>query len=246
MDVRKKAVNTFAMFGMASLLLLPQLAISDGGKTYRVTISNLTSGQPFTPPVLLTHTGDTGIFSLGEEASTEIQAIAENGNNVPLVTVFSGDVDVREIVVGTAPIVPAHNPGGTPFESSASFMISTSGKAKFLSIASMLICTNDGFTGIDSVRLPSKTKTVYAVAYDARTEQNTEDFADIVPPCQGLIGVSSTDMGTGMTDALLFQEGVVIPHAGINGGDDLQPQVHGWGDPVAKIVIERMRNDDDD
>ena len=29
-------------------------------------------------------------------------------------------------------------------------------------------------------------------AYDAGTEMNTEDFADMVPPCQGLIGVSLT------------------------------------------------------
>ena len=246
MDSRQKTINTFAMLGMASLLLLPQLASSDGGSTYRVTISNLTSGQPFTPPVLLTHSGKTGIFSLGEEASTGIQAIAENGNNVPLVAMLSVDVNVHEVVEGTAPIVPAHNPGGTMFESTAIFMISASGKAKFLSIASMLICTNDGFTGIDSVRLPSKKKTVFAVAYEARTERNTEDFKDIVPPCQGLIGVSSMDTGTGMTDPMLSEEGVVIPHAGVNGGDDLIPQVHGWGDPVAKIVIERARDDDDD
>ena len=110
----------------------------------------------------------------------------------------------------------------------------------------MLICTNDGFTGIDTVKLPSKKRTVYSVAYDARTEQNTEDFADMVPPCQGLIGVSSDDMGTGMTNPLLAEDGIVIPHAGINGGADLQPVVHGWGDPVAKIVIERMKHDDDD
>jgi len=67
----------------------------------------------------------------------------------------------------------------------------------------------------------------------------------MVPPCQGLIGVSSDDMGTGMTNPLLSEDGVVIPHAGINGGADLQPAVHGWGDPVAKIVIERMRHDYD-
>jgi len=48
-----------------------------------------------------------------------------------------------------------------------------------------------------------------------------------------------------MTNPLLGQDGIVIPHAGINGGADLQPVVHGWGDPVAKIVIERMQHDDD-
>jgi hypothetical protein len=39
--------------------------------------------------------------------------------------------------------------------------------------------------------------TVETAGYDAGTELNTEDFADIVPPCQGWIRVSSSDPGTG-------------------------------------------------
>ena len=234
--------------GLASILLVPGLAKSDEGSTYKVTIINLTPGQPFTPPVLLTHTKATGIFALGEAASFEIQEIAENGNSMPLQIALAGDVDVHDLVAGMAPIVPANNPGGTMFESSATFMITTRGKAKFLSFASMLICTNDGFTGLDAVRLSKKKMTVYSVAYDARTETNTEDFIDMVPPCQPLIGVLSPDMdpGTGTTDPALAEGGIIIPHVGILGGDDLLPDVHGWSDPVAKIVIERMSDDDDD
>ena len=83
-------------------------------------------------------------------------------------------------------------------------------------------------------------------SYDAGTELNTEDFADIVPPCQGLIGVTSDDAGTGMSNPLLAEDGIVIPHAGIIGGSDLLPQAHGWSDPVTKIEIERIRHYDDD
>jgi len=230
----------------AILLAVPGLAMSEAGKTYRVTISNLTAGQAFTPPVLLTHSKRTGIFSVGDPASVGIREIAENGNSAPLQESLSSDVHVHQVVAGSAPLVPANNPGGTGFGSSATFEITTHGSAKFLSFASMLICTNDGFTGLDTVRLPRHSKTVYSVAYDARTEANTEDFADIVPPCQGLIGVSSDDAGTGMSNPLLAEDGIIIPHAGINGGTDLLPEVHGWGDPVAKIEIERVRISDDD
>ena len=38
--------------------------------------------------------------------------------------------------------------------------------------------------------------------------------------------------------------GIIIPHAGINGGIDLSPGVHGWSDPVTKIEIERVRHKD--
>ena len=230
----------------AIVLAVPGLAMSEGGKTYKVTITNLTAGQAFTPPVLLTHSKRTGIFTVGDPASEEIQEIAENGNSAPLQMALGEDVHVHEVVAGTVPLVPANNPGGTGFANTATFEITTHGSARYLSFASMLICTNDGFTGLDTVKLPKRSKTVYAVAYEARTEANTEDFADIVPPCQGLIGVSSDDAGTVMSNPLLAEDGIIIPHAGINGGADLSPVAHGWGDPVAKIEIERVRDSDDD
>ena len=235
-----------AALGLALTLLVPAEARSEGGKTYKITITNLTAGQPLTPPILATHTSRTGIFTVGEAASEGIQQIAENGNGAPLLQALGEDTQVHDVVAGTAPLVPANNPGGTGFGSSETYTITTHGRARFLSYASMLICTNDGFTGLDSVRLPNHKKTVYTAAYDARTEANTEDFADIVPPCQGLIGVSSDDMGSGMSNPLLAEDGIVIPHVGINGGVDLFPEVHGWSDPVTKIEIERVRNHDDD
>lgn len=242
MQNKKRSTCLMATLGFVALTLIPQIALSnDKSRQYKVTITNLTSGQPFTPPVLATHTRDVRIFRLATDSSAEIQAIAENGNNAPLVAALSSNEYVYDIVVGTAPLIPSGNPGAAPFESSASFHISSRGRARFLSIASMLICTNDGFTGVNSVRLPSKKRVVYAVAYDARSEQNTEDFADMVPPCQGLIGVSSDDQGVGASNPLLAESGFVIPHPGISGGADLQPGVHNWADPVARIVIERVR-----
>jgi len=236
-----------AAIGLALTLLVPSEAQSKGskgGKTYKVTITNLTAGQPITPPILVTHSSKTGIFEVGEAASEGIQQIAENGNGAPLLMALGEDTMVHEIVTGGAPLVPANNPGGTGFGSSETFWITSQGSAKHLSFVSMLICSNDGFTGLDGIKLPKDKVTVYTAAFDARSEVNTEDFADIVPPCQGLIGVSSDDMGTGMSDPMLAEDGIIIPHAGINGGIDLSPGVHGWSDPVTKIEIERVRHKD--
>lgn len=216
-------------------------ATEDRQVTYKITIENLTAGQPFTPPVLAVHNRRANLFRLGRHASEGVRMIAENGNNVPLVTALSGNTNVDQVVEGTAPIVPAGNPGDTPFESTASYTITTDGRATHLSWVSMLICTNDGFTGVNTVSLPRYRKTILARGYDARTEYNTEDFADIVPPCQGLIGVSSDDAGTGESNPLLSERGVIIPHAGVVGDDDLDARVHDWADPVARIRIERVR-----
>ena len=229
---------TIAIVGIALNLLISETASSS--QTYQVTITNLTAGQPLTPPVLLTHTKRISIFGVGEPASEEIQAIAENGDPAPLLAALGSNAQVHEVVAGMAPIVPANDPGGTGFESSLSFMITAQGSAKFLSFVSMLICTNDGFTGLSGVQLPKRKLTLFSAGYDARTETNTEDFANMVPPCQDLIGVMSDDEGTGMTDPTLAEDGVVIPHVGILGGADLLPAVHGWTDPVVKIEIERV------
>ena len=240
---RLTSISKFSSFlGAVTIALTTLPALADNnGQEYRITITNLTSGQPITPPVIATHNRMASLFATGTDASEGIQAIAENGNNAPLVAALSSNVNVAAVVEGTAPLVPGGNPGATPFASSATYTITTSGKARYVSIAAMLICTNDGFTGINSARLPSRKVTLYAVAYDARTEQNTEDFADIVPPCQGLIGVSSDDEGTGASNPMLAEDGFVIPHAGVHGGYDLDPSIHDWADPVAKIVIERVR-----
>jgi len=242
----KSKLIAIAALGLTLTLLLPEAARSDGGRIYKVTITNLTAGQPLTPPILATHTNRTGFFTVGEPASEGIRQIAENGNGAVLLQALGEDTQVHEVVTGAAPLVPANNPGDTGFESSATFTITAQGRARYLSYASMLICTNDGFTGLDSVPLPRHKITVYTAGYDARTESNTEDFADIVPPCQGLIGVASDDEGNGMSDPLLAEGGIVIPHPGINGGVDLLPQVHDWSDPVTKIEIERIRPHYDD
>ena len=106
----------------------------------------------------------------------------------------------------------------------------------------MLVCTNDGFAKINSVKLPFyKQKTVYAMAYDARTEMNTEDFADIVPPCQGATGISSDNERTGVSNNAISENGIVISHPGIIGGNNLLESIHAWGNPVVKIDIVQIK-----
>ena len=233
---------TVAMLAVVSIAAGIPESNATKSQMYEVTITNLTPGQPLTPPLLVTHAGNAGFFTPGEMASDELQQLAENGNAEPLVEMLQGKTGVLDIVQGTAPIVPANDPGKTELNYSETFTVSAEGNMRYLSFASMLVCTNDGFAGIDSVKLPFyKQKTVYAMAYDARTEMNTEDFADIVPPCQGAIGISSDDEGTGASNDAISEDGVVIPHTGIMGGDDLLESVHTWGNPVVKIDIVRMK-----
>lgn len=222
----------------------PQLARSAtatgqaGAAVYRVSIANLTSSQPLTPPLAVTHRRSISVFQLGEPASFGVQQIAENGNLDPLVDALQSEKHAQDWKVTMGPTLPPVLPGEM-----VEFEIGTEEGAKYLSFLSMLICTNDGFTGIDSARLPrdvGSSISLSAMSYDAGTETNTEDFADLVPPCPALTGVASTEPGTGTTDPALAENGVIHAHPGIQGDADLDPAVHGWSDPVAQITIERI------
>jgi len=244
--MKSKKTSVLAMTAIVTMLAIVSVAgipesSAAKSKMYEVTITNLTPGQPITPPLLVTHSVNAGFFTVGEMASDGIQQLAENGNPEPLVNMLQGKSGILSIVQGETPLVPANDPGNTGLSYSETFVVSSEGKMKYLSFASMLVCTNDGFAGINSVKLPTKQKTIYAEAYDARTEINTEDFADIVPPCQGAIGISSDDEGIDVSNPAIAEDGIIIPHPGIMGGEDLLESVHAWGNPVVKIDIVRMK-----
>jgi hypothetical protein len=205
---------------------------------YEIVVENLTSGQPFTPPAVAIHRPAITLYEVGDPASEAIKEIAENGNLDPAVALLSGSNQVSDFGAAFGPTIPPLLPG-----EATSITLRSERGAKLVSFAAMLICTNDGFTGIDDVRLPDdlgESITVYANAYDAGTELNTEDFADIVPPCQGLVGVGSDDAGTGMSNPALAENGVITHHPGVLGGDDLVPGIHGWTDPVAMVTVTRV------
>lgn len=206
---------------------------------YEVAVRNISSGQPFTPPLTVTHNAYADLYTVGSTASFGIKEIAENGNLDPLVNALSNNPNIGDLVVAVAGNPPPVMPGQT-----VKFRITAPEGNDYLSFASMLICTNDGFTGLDAVKLPKYVgqEAGYGLrGYDAGTEINTEDFADIVPPCQGLVGISSDDAGTGASNPALAENGVITVHSNVQGGDDLVPGVHGWNDPVGKVRIRRIR-----
>ena len=193
---------------------------------FKVTITNLTGGQQFTPLLLVSHRSPVHLFVLGAAASPQLRTLAEEGNTGPLATVLRANPGVREVVTGT----DLTNPGAAK-----SFTIAA-GEHERLSIAAMLIPTNDAFVAVDALNLSveSQDVTVFAPAYDAGTERNDELCSSIPGPffleCGGPGGGAKVGGG----------EGFVHIHAGIHGVGDLKPAVRDWRNPVAKIVIQRV------
>ncbi len=246
MRPKTRRLGTLFAIAVVALALVPASAASaSDGARYRVTIRVLAGGQPLTPPVVVTHRGAFDLFKVGQVASVGIKEVAENGNVPALVSAVEQSDGVGQVKAFAEPIVPEGLPGSAMFDDVETLMIGAGARVQYISFASMLICTNDGFTGINHVRLPSdvgERVRIGAAGYDAGTEMNTEDFADIVPPCQGLVGVSSGEAGSVVSDPALFENSVIHHHPGIQGGADLKTDVHGWDvdRPVVRITITRV------
>jgi len=215
----------------------------EGEASYRVTIANLASGQPLTPPLVVLHGAEASLVEAGAPASEALQQLAENGNAQVFVETLDGAEGVVAVTVGEHPIVAGGIPGAAEVPSVATLEVSGPATGGLISVASMLICTNDGFSIVHDAPLPAQVgeiATFYSDAYDAGTEINTESFADLVPPCQGLVGVSGEAEGTGASDPELAEGGVVAPHAGIAGEADLDPMTHAVAANPALVVVERL------
>lgn len=227
------------------LLVTTASAGSSGNNiaTYEVTITNLAATQPISPPVAVTHRRAVKLFKPGTPASAAIEALAEDGNQGVAVAALTGADKVTEVVDLGAPLTPAGVSVGD-FSDSITFQIDAHRRDR-LSIAGMLICTNDGFIGLNSIKLPKAgagTATHYLKAYDAGTEANTELSEDIVDPCSGLGPVVLDGDPDGNNNDGIETDGVVRKHPGVSGSvGDLLP-AHNWDMPVAMVEIHLVDN----
>lgn len=107
-----------------------------------------------------------------------------------------------------------------------------------LSVVVIIICTNDGFTGLSSVKLPGgfKPAVFETTAYDAGSEPNTEA---VFRHRRSLPGNRP-----GYRTCCSTQWGTIQPHGGIQGiatEEGLDPALHNRDDPVARITVRRIK-----
>lgn len=217
------AAMVVAIIGFAT----PASAVSDDLDTFRVTVENLTENQTITPAVVASHEPTFSIFERHQPASDGLRQLAENGGVPALAAELAAATEVGDVAVaGAAPIAP----GG-----SASTLVTIDASTSRISVAAMLICTNDGFAGVSGVHTDNGITVAYGRSYDAGTEINTQDFDDLVPPCSGIPGV-----GTGVSNPALAESGRVHFHDGITSRGDLTPEANGWEDPTIRVTIERV------
>ena len=196
---------------------------------FRVTVTNLTRGQQFTPILVASHSAGVKLFDLGSPASMELEILAEGGDTGPLESLLLGmSRKVLDTDVGGGLLDPGE---------SKTVTVDTTARFNRVSVASMLIPTNDAFFALNGVKGPNGHQEIvlYSPAYDAGSEVNDESCTAIPGPVCGGVGY---DPAGG--------EGPVFIHAGIHGIGDLDASDRDWRNPVARISIVRVNDDDED
>jgi len=197
---------------------------AENQQMYEVTVTNLTRGVSFTPILVATHQPDAHLFALGQPASAALAAMAEGGDT----SLLAADIEAMQ-KSATASGTDLLGPG-----QSVTITVSAHSRASHLSLAAMMLPTNDGFIALDDVPLPRGRQAASYISngYDAGSEPNDELCVNIPGPTCGGAGPSPEASG----------EGFVHVHAGIHGVGDLQASEYDWRNPVAYVSVRRMGN----
>jgi len=195
----KNLIRTVCLFLLVALVQPGN--VSAGEKMIEVKITNLSAKVVLTPPIVAASKGQITVFQLTETASVALEMLAEGGSTAELAMMF------EEHNASVAQATEAIPPGQT-------LTLYVYGKRySRISLASMILPTNDGFVAMNSKRTNPCGKTItYLSAYDAGTEMNDED-------CDNIPGPLSCGGGEGYNMA--SGEGFVYPHPGTHGENEI-------------------------
>ncbi|MCU0807624.1 MAG: spondin domain-containing protein [Candidatus Contendobacter sp.] len=190
------------------------------GVMYEVTITNITRGALFTPILVASHRSGVNLFDLGQPTSADLAILAEDGDIAPLAQALRADSRVVDVANSTGLLEPGQ---------SVTVRVAAQ-SADRVSLAAMILPTNDGFIALNGVAAPRfGSETYWVPGYDAGSEPNDERCAAIPGPQCGGEGASPSVGG----------EGYVHVHAGIHGIADLKAEEYDWRNPVATVTIRK-------
>jgi Spondin_N len=195
----------------------------NGPRVFEVTVTNITPGLSFTPLLIATHSSRIAFFKLGQPASAELAVLAEGGDTAPLTAALNATGEVFDSKSTAGLLMPG---------ASVTVRVQAGGRFDKISIAGMLLPTNDSFAAVSSFDLPwdRRPVSVRAIGYDAGSEPNDERCSSIPGPVCGGEGASPAKGG----------EGFVHVSNGIHGDAELPRRNYDWRNPVAAVTIARV------
>ena len=200
--------------------------------TYTVTATNLTNNQPLSPLALVVHNAGYKGWEAGSSASAALEVLAEGGSPTDFLTEADGNADVIDTETGSGIVLPGGSDTVTMTVRYASGLRLTS--------ATMLVNTNDAFTGVTAGRIGDLevggSKIFLSQPWDAGTEGNTETAATIPGPAGNAEGFNPARDDK---DFIAAHQGVVTQDDAL--ATSVLDESHRFLGPVARFVVTRTQ-----
>ena len=227
----KISSNVFLNSFLLSSMMLSLSACDQFPKQeYSIQITNLTHAQPLSPPVALLHKQKFSLWSVGEEATEALEIMAEGGDGSGLLALKPHNPQYQ----GNTPLFPGE---------SIEFTLETlRDDLKNLSIAGMLVNTNDAFSGVNAIELSDieegQSSVYYTYTYDAGTEFNSELSGTIPGPADGGEGFNA--IRDDVTSVVTYHGGIVS--ADDNFTDSTLSSAERFDNPTLRIVVTHIKS----
>ncbi|MCF2847775.1 spondin domain-containing protein [Pseudoalteromonas sp. ACER1] len=194
---------------------------------FTVHVTNLTNAQPLSPIAAIAHT-EGMLWQIGEPASAALELMAEGGDNSEL---LAADFNMNSSSA-ESPLLPGEQ---------VTLMLSTEQLDSLkISLATMLVNTNDAFTGLNAIDVSSlavnESLSRTSFAYDAGTEANSEAAGTIPGPADS--GEGYNEMRDDI-DRVAMHPGVISQNDGLT--NSVLTSQHKFDNPVARFTITRTQ-----
>ncbi|MGB6135380.1 MAG: spondin domain-containing protein [Shewanella sp.] len=195
-------------------------------QTFTVTVINLTANHPMSPVILAAHASDAMLWNAGEMASEAIEKMAEGGD--------TADIAALDVLTSSVNGAGLLMPGASE---TLTITLDETDVAS-ISLATMLVNTNDAFTGVNSYSIAGMqvdaSSSMKFMAYDAGTEANTEAKGTIPGPADGGEGYNAARDDV---DFVHIHPGVISMYDGLD--DSVLDASHRFDNPVLGVTITR-------
>lgn len=205
---------------------------------FEVRVTNLTLAQPLSPVAIILHNQGFNSFQDGEAASVALEMLAEGGSNTDILSEAQAAAQYVTSASTSGPVGPSSIADAVTLTVPSADLTDLR-----LSVLTMLVRTNDAFTGTNAVNVSNmavgSSMTFNAPTWDSGTEDNTETTATIPGPGFGGEGFNAARE---TLNRVRFHQGVVT-NTGEEAGlptSNLTEQ-HLFDNPTSRIVITRTQ-----
>jgi len=213
---------------------------------FKVEVTNLTYAQPLSPPALVLHNDSYTLFAEGTTASIALEELAESGSNSTLLQEAQSYNSVFHTLSGDSIILPGSSQVFTlsleaDFDHDLGGNLGDELDTLKLSLITMLVNTNDGFTGEKNIDLSSlevnQYQTYNGPVWDSGTEENSESSDSIPGPAANGEGFNASREND--VNKVVFHSGVVSMDDGL--ASSSLTQAHRFNQPASRIKITRVQ-----